>query len=481
VDVKTDRPAPTGLVLGTLNVSLLVDPATGRAATATQIQMQSDRVAREAVLALAALLFAQRQVGAVNDPSRLATVDELTALVAAARAQPLAPRLPVAGSRTAATYRVTLLAESGFRIEVEERLPQLQHDAAGQISTAALSHELLATLNDPYRTFFLEMIEAALAFWKARRPSLIESTWDWTVALRRLNALVQTGGAPEVPPATCAACGAARPANSACLHCGASATQGPAPASALTASVPYVPPPAPTPPPAPAAPVREPEVAFAAPAAPPPVPPVAPAADEPERTIVPAKEIEIPEPEPDPRLAWPLAGFLSRLVAAVIDLIAGVLLGLIGGFGLTSIVAASGGFGPGDSPQTFFLWVALVIAALYFTLGWTRSETLGSLVFRLAILRADNRQPGGFVRAVRRAVGYVVLLALAGAVFYGLNAIDNQLIFIEGTADLVVRIIIGLITLYILWLGTGQPILSGNGRQTIGDKFADTLVTVRKS
>jgi spore maturation protein SpmA len=83
--------------------------------------------------------------------------------------------------------------------------------------------------------------------------------------------------------------------------------------------------------------------------------------------------------------------------------------------------------------------------------------------------------------AVRRAVGYVVLLALAGAVFYGLNAIDNQLIFIEGTADLVVRIIIGLITLYILWLGTGQPILSGNGRQTIGDKFADTLVTVRKS
>jgi uncharacterized RDD family membrane protein YckC len=201
-----------------------------------------------------------------------------------------------------------------------------------------------------------------------------------------------------------------------------------------------------------------------------------------EHTILPASvpviaELEKPKIEEE---AWPLATFPRRLGALLFDLVSGVILGLIGGAGLTAILVATGGFAAGDSPLTFMTVAAVVILGLYLGLGWIKGETLGMLVFRLRLLSAANRKPVGLVRSFTRGIGTALLLVVAFGVFGVLWVLDNQATFIQGAADMAIRVIAAIIGLYILWMGSVQPILANTRRQTWGDRIAGTVVAVRQ-
>lgn len=476
-----------GTSLAVIEVQLSIESSGARYATTTQLRQSSSRIAREAAQVIAALLFAQRQMRAINDPARLTAVEAITRTCQAARNGSLQRPTIAASSRVAGTYVITLLAGQSFKIDIDAKIDGLVLDAAGGLTTDALAAELLTTLAEPYRTFYREMLDTAVGYWRQRRPSVIESTWAWPVALRRLDQLTRGGAAIAGEPQACESCGLDRPSGTACLHCGAmpglTAVPLAAPAAVLSptpaASLPL----AATAPEAIAAPaptgiIDRPVSRPVAPSAPAPRP-----AEEPAHAIAPAQElaavaVEGSEPEEPP---LPLAGFGRRLGATLLDLLSGAALSVIGAFGLTAILLRAQAFGPEDSPRSFLALAVFGIFALYFVLGWAKSETLGSFLFRLRILQAGSRRPAGLLRSAARGIGYIGLFAVALVVFLVLNLIDQQLVFIQGTADLIVRIITGVIALYILWVGWGQAIISGRGRQTWGDRLAGTLVTLRKS
>lgn len=429
-------------------------------------------------MVISSLLFSQRQMRAINDPARLAAVDALDRACRAARDASLQRPVLATPGRIAADYQITLLAGQSFRIEIDSKIDGILFDTAGGLTAAGLAVELLTTLTEPYRTFYREMLETAVGYWRQRRPSLIESTWVWSVALRRLDQLTRGGAVIAGEPQACETCGLIRPSGAACLHCGAAPGSAIVPGTATLAET--------SPPIATAA-----EVSIAA--APPlaitttgstkAVPPAAPPPrEEPAHSISPAQELAVEPSETEKAQAepLPLAGLGRRLGASVLDLAIGAVLGLIGAFGLTVVLLRAEAFGPADSPGAFLTMAVLAILGLYFVLGWAKNETLGSFLFRLRILRADNHRPAGLLRAVARTIGYLGLVIVAGIVFVVLNLIDQQLIFIQGVADLIVRIIIGIIALYILWIGWGQAIISAQGRQTWGDRLAGTLVTVKR-
>jgi hypothetical protein len=101
-------------------------------------------------------------------------------------------------------------------------------------------------------------------------------------------------------------------------------------------------------------------------------------------------------------------------------------------------------------------------------------------LLHLRLLRAGDRSTVNVFRAFARGIGSLILVGIAVGVFVILILIDNQLPFIQGTADVVFRVIAALIALYALWLGSGQQIVGDAGRQTLGDKVADTVVAVRR-
>jgi hypothetical protein len=73
-----------------------------------------------------------------------------------------------------------------------------------------------------------------------------------------------------------------------------------------------------------------------------------------------------------------------------------------------------------------------------------------------------------------------LLLGVGFGVFAVLWTLDNQATFIQGAADAAIRVIAALIGIYIIWMGSAQPILSKSTRQTWGDRLAGTVVAVRK-
>ena len=74
------------------------------------------------------------------------------------------------------------------------------------------------------------------------------------------------------------------------------------------------------------------------------------------------------------------------------------------------------------------------------------------------------------------AHGYTALgLVAAAAIFYFGNQIDNNIPFIQGIADLIVRIVIGLIALAVLVSGY-TALFSDPERRSWPDKLAGTLV-----
>jgi hypothetical protein len=101
-------------------------------------------------------------------------------------------------------------------------------------------------------------------------------------------------------------------------------------------------------------------------------------------------------------------------------------------------------------------------------------------LFHLRLLRAADRATINVFRAFARGIGSLILLGIAVGLFAVLIYVDDLLPFIQGTADVVFRVIAALIALYALWLGSGQQIVGDAGRQTLGDKVADTVVAIRR-
>jgi uncharacterized RDD family membrane protein YckC len=467
----TDTQAPAaGTQLGLIDVDLIAGRSGTEYATRTELRSASASFARSVPLIVGALLFAQRQMRMVSDPARFEIITRLQDALAAARTGRLAPPTFPASPRTVASYQIRVSANGTFAIQVDQKTDGLLADSAGAMVTGALAAELLTSLPEPYRAFYGEMIEAALPYWREHRPALGESTWNWGAALRRLDALARGASRSGGEPVTCPDCKSPHPADSACLHCGSTA-EPVAPAAPLSSMLPASPGPGEPPVrPAPVVeapkpnPVAPPPVAASIEAPPAPIP-TAPAdtgVKEYPVSIVPAQDIAPVEAvrEPDPRLSWPLARLGRRFGAAVVDVLIAAVLGSIGGFGATTIALATGNISNDQAGATFFPGVLLIIAALYFILGWSSNESVGMLLFRLRILRQVDREPEGLFRAVVRAIGYLVALGVGLAiVLIGFYIDENFLPFVVGMADLVLRIIIGLIALYVIWSFTGQRLL----------------------
>src|SRR5262249_32416732 len=154
-------------------------PGTSAHLTQTKL-ISSERVAPEVALVVGALLFAERQMRDISDPARAAATAEMASAITASR-QTDAPLPPTRGARrAAATYRLDVLMKpnNNFRIDVPPHLDATLKDAAGGLPSAAIATELLRTLTGPYRAFYREMLEAAIGYWRDRRPSAIESTWS---------------------------------------------------------------------------------------------------------------------------------------------------------------------------------------------------------------------------------------------------------------------------------------------------------------
>lgn len=498
---------PREKTLGSFEVTLLRDPTGSSHAVTVQPLTVAENIAREVPLVIGSLLFLQQQMRAVNDPSRLGAVEAMAEACRASRENRSVSRGSLTSPRPAATYRVTLVANGGFRITVDEKLAGILADAAGGLTASALARELLATLREPYRTFYREMLEAAVDYWHERRPSLIESTWVWTLALRRLDQFVRQGVASLGTPQTCAVCHAVRPAGFPCLHCGTKPGEGGAarPDTTAGSSVGSAPPvvahqvavpahPSPVEAPVPVQGETSPSVDASQPVtrAPAPVPVAssrpAPAREKeqvPQHTILPAQEtapIELAPASTDERGRWPLASLLPRAIALLIDLVIAFVVSSFGAIGLVTILLAVGALGPATAVAQAASLPTLVLFALYFLLGWTGGETFGMMIFHLQVVQDGSRQRCGFFRALGRGLGYLAILIAGVAVFYVGNQFDNTVLVSIPTgtpADDAIRAIVLLASLYVIWLGTGQRILSDPRRQTVGDKFGGTLVLAR--
>lgn len=471
--------------LGVLDINLITSRSGPDCATQTELRSVAPGVARSIPIIIGALLFTQRQIRTNSDPTRLETVAKLQASVAAARDGSLtAPRAPGNG-RAAAIYQIVVSANGAFRIELEQKLDGVLSDAAGSLTTRALADELLTTLPEPYRSFFAEMLQAAIPVWRERRPPLGESTWNWPIALRRLDTLVRGETTSDLEGVICPDCRSIRPINSPCLRCGSTA-QPTAPPVEVTSLIAASDGPNQEPPRSAAsllggAPVTSPlnPITIAEPTAP--APPVEPAVATFSPSIVPAQDLAPDQVirEPETYLSWPLASFGRRLGAALVDTAVAVVLGVVGAFGATMIGLASGGIAGDQAGQSFFPSAALLIAGLYFILGWSSNETAGMLLFRLRLIRQINRKPGGIFRAFFRAVGYLLTIVIGIAIFAVGLFIDSRLPFVVGTLETVYQIIVGVISLYAIWSLTGQRILTGRDRQTLGDQFARSVVTLK--
>jgi uncharacterized RDD family membrane protein YckC len=490
MEATTEGGATSGTVLGAFEVTLQADPGGSTYATTTQVTASTDGVAREVALSVGALLFAQRQMRSVNDPARIAAVDDVAASCAAARENRLVLRALGGSPRSLATYRIELLANGSFRINVEQRLAGMLHDSAGSLTTGALAAELLTTLAEPYRTFYREMLEAAQVYWRDRRPSAVESTWEWGIALSRLNQLVRQGVAPQAAPEVCHSCKALRPAGSACLRCGAP----PSLAQTLRSAAPTVPL---APQPTPAVPetsvaappnVSQPGVSTlgitvtkaVTPPPPPPAPPVVAPPAEQERTILPARDAPLISASEAPSGDdLPLASLPQRAGAWLIDIVSGGVVAAIGAIGLTSILLATDTISTTDNPQQVAATLWVLFLGLYLVLGWLKGETLGMLALRLKLVRSESHAPIGLGQSLLRGIGSLLLVALGVGAIVAVVALDLALPFVQGMADYAMRIAAVIIGLYIIWSGSGQRILTANGRQTLSDKIAGTLVVRR--
>ena len=474
--------AGSSTVLGSFDVLLRVDPGSGTSGIVIRPLSSSDRLGRDLALVISSLLFIQRQIRAVSDSARFSAIAGLNAACVSARdGHVVKPTVP-SGARLAATYRIDLLADGSFYVNVDQKLDGILEDPAGILSSTGLALEILTTCSEPHRSFFRQMLEAAASFWRLRRPSSVESTWDWAVALRQLDQLSRGITDPFAPTQMCETCGAVRPVGSSCLRCGAE------PGSARPVGRPGAP--------VQVAPPLSDNVAGALSLgitlSPPPTGPITATVTAPAQPPIPRVErvAEILKATPsvpaDPGGAndfddtLPLAGLPRRFAAFVLDLASGALLGAIGTFGLLAILISTGGLMASDDPRGIVTFSVLAIVLLYLVLGWSRGETLGMLVTRTRLLRRDNGKPSGLPSAFMRVVGSVVIFGLGLIAFTIIWLIDNNLSFVQGLADRAIRVGGGAVGMYIIWLGTGRAIIGQPTRQTLPDRLGGTIVAIRR-
>jgi len=175
-----------------------------------------------------------------------------------------------------------------------------------------------------------------------------------------------------------------------------------------------------------------------------------------------------------------LAGLPRRFVGLLLDVVSGAVLASIGAFGLLQILASWGVVGPADDPRPLTILVSLGIFLLYLAFGWSKGETLGMLVTRTRLLRPEDRRPAGLGRAFMRAVGAYVTFGLGLLAFAIITFVNLNLTFIQGTADLAVRIGAVVVGLYVIWLGSGQRIVARPRRQSLADRIGGTIVAIRR-
>ncbi|MGH2457700.1 MAG: hypothetical protein ACRDIY_02405, partial [Chloroflexota bacterium] len=109
--------------VGSLEITLSIDPNRGNQRTLTELRPSSGKLAREVPIVIGSLLFAEWQMRMINDPSRLVAVTTMENAGRAAREGHLvAPAAPPGGRAAGATYRVELLANGGFQVKVDEKL-----------------------------------------------------------------------------------------------------------------------------------------------------------------------------------------------------------------------------------------------------------------------------------------------------------------------------------------------------------------------
>ncbi len=475
-------------LLASYEVSLRFDPGLGRSAVAIHPMSVSDRIGRDVALIISSLLFVQRQIRSLSDSSRFAAIASLSAACVSARDGRVVRPAVTSNAQVGAIYQVNLLANGNFHIKVDQKLDGIVADTAGSLTAGGVALEILATTTDPYRAFFRQMIESATSYWRDRRSSSEESTWDWAAALRQLDQLTRGLTDPLAPSGMCEVCGAIRPVGSNCLRCGAepflvqtapvakastpieplrteASLPSTAPGSLLTS--------------APATGSSSGQYVSVT---------ATPQTTEPPLATMLAATSAMSDAPVDVETltrsdsrSWPVAGLFRRLIATILDVTSGVALGAIGAFGLLSILVASGSMSTSDDPRPLTFLILIAIVLLYAALGWSKGETLGMLVTRTRILRADDRRPAGLSQTFMRGLGSYVTIALGLIVFALITFINANLSFIQGTADLVVRIGAVVVGLYVIWLGSGQRILSRSNRQTLADRIAGTIVAIRQS
>src|ERR1035437_984517 len=174
--MSVPEPSSSGMLLGSFDVVLRVDPGSGTSAIEIRPLSVSDRVGRDLALVVSALLFIQRQIRSIGDSSRFSAIASLNAACVSARdGHVVKPGVPTR-ARVAATYRIDLLADGSFHVNVDQKLDGILEDPAGTLSASGLALEILTTSAEPHRSFFRQMLEAATSYWRIRRPGSNEST-----------------------------------------------------------------------------------------------------------------------------------------------------------------------------------------------------------------------------------------------------------------------------------------------------------------
>jgi uncharacterized RDD family membrane protein YckC len=139
---------------------------------------------------------------------------------------------------------------------------------------------------------------------------------------------------------------------------------------------------------------------------PPPAPPEMPAVPPPMASPPPVNWAPAapPPPGPAPGLKW--AGFWSRTVAYIIDIIiVGVIAGALSIFSGPVFVNGPNGLQFDYARQGPTTLVSLI----YFIGFWVwRAQTPGMIVFGMRVVRADNGQPIDLGRAILRYIGLII-------------------------------------------------------------------------
>jgi len=79
------EPSGSGTLLGSLDLTLRVDPGSGTSGVEIRPSTVSERVGRDLALVISSLLFIQRQMRSIGDSSRFAAIANLNAACVSAR------------------------------------------------------------------------------------------------------------------------------------------------------------------------------------------------------------------------------------------------------------------------------------------------------------------------------------------------------------------------------------------------------------